>query len=674
MFKMKRFALFSAFLFLTSFASSATMHVTFVSKDSQKSVTKADVSLKMDDKDISIAEFFAVDTASRDSNVLQHPAGRRQYILLIDFLHLSSSQVLEARKFAQDLVAQIPKEDLIAVAGITNEDGLRFFSGFTTDRSKLIAGWNAMGEVVLSGSVEGPEGNLYPSNFSMETAPIDLLSEEEFLTNLKTYAVDASVKDQLAPLYIQGLVDLSSLLSTMHGRKNVIFFSPGTDVKGLRVDLKELSKGEEKKEVDGQQDHKTLRELTQVGPRNLEAIAKEGPQTKRSRENDANVVARLIEGTDGHVYVFDPAAQDNNFLKDLAEKSKGAYKKMQEFASAIPLILTSDQSFYVVGWEGNIEKTFHELHTVELKALDAEIDAPLRWLAPKPVSDYSPLEKKAHVAEAIYKTFQTSDQHRFWSDIILDDGFNRVLTFTEVIGDTLLKTKLKELQIEFYGFAIEPDGTIVDFYNVPISLDLTNPKLKEKLDKAGLKVWNVLFAGRGPVIVRTVVLNTETGETITHSGRISFKDTDFLLSNPFFPSSNFDWVFWPKPDQTQNRRGKEIIYPYSMGNSIFAPELSPSMKAAEKGKVVYFKMYNFIPGDRYPSVRFKILGENGTSIEIDKFGLMQQPRLVQRGGVELFWTIETMPDLTKGIYRLQVDVFDRKQNKEVIRDVRTSVE
>jgi len=69
-----------------------------------------------------------------------------------------------------------------------------------------------------------------------------------------------------------------------------------------------------------------------------------------------------------------------------------------------------------------------------------------------------------------------------------------------------------------------------------------------------------------------------------------------------------------------------------------------------------------------------LIGENGASVDVEKFGLMQQPRLLQRGGLEVFWRIEAIPTLTKGNYRLQVDVTDRHQGKEVIRDVDVSVE
>jgi hypothetical protein len=328
----------------------------------------------------------------------------------------------------------------------------------------------------------------------------------------------------------------------------------------------------------------------------------------------------------------------------------------------------------VIGWEAQREQSFHELHPIEIKLKNAEVIAQKRWLVPKPLSDYSALEKKIHIGQAIYKSFDRSDQYRFWSDFRLDE-MNQITCFTEIPGVSVLGSSSKQLLMEVYGFAMEPDGTIVDFYHLPISLDLTNTNLKERLKRAGLKVWNVLFARQGPLNVRTIVFNSENGQTMTHSSSIQFSDGGFQVTNPFFPSYNFDWVFWPRPNEVLQRRGQEITYPYKVGENIFTPELSPRVQPAEKGKVIYFKMYNFTANEKYPSVRFTLFGENGNSIEIDRFGLMQQPRLVQGGGMELFWRIESIPSsLTKGKYRFQIHVSDRGQNKEVIRDVPTSVD
>src|SRR4026209_1075404 len=106
-------------LFLCSFAWSEEMYTTFVS---ESTFSKSELCLKLDEKDVPIDDFLQIDTASRQPDLLTHPAARRQYILLIDLLYLSPSQVLEARKLVQNFLEQIPKEDLIALAGITNED------------------------------------------------------------------------------------------------------------------------------------------------------------------------------------------------------------------------------------------------------------------------------------------------------------------------------------------------------------------------------------------------------------------------------------------------------------------------------------------------------------------------------------------------------------------------
>lgn len=679
MFTIAKASTFSLILFvLSSFCFGETVYLTFPKNNSDGTLSKQDTSLRINEKDVTVSEFFQVNTGQRSIDLLSHPVGRRQYFIVLDLLYLHASQALEIRKMIQDFVSRVPREDLIALGAITNEDGLRFFSGLTADRSKLIAGFNAMGKVNLSGMVEGPEGNLYPSNFSADVSSLQLLPDAEFISNLKTYAINEKAKEQFAPLYVQAFVDLVSLFSTVQGRKHLILFSPGTDVSGLRVNLEELSGSEsdEKKPEPSEppaEEHKTMREITQQGPRDRASM----DATLRSttiRENDANVVWKLMQGTGGQAHIFRPAEQENKYLKDLAEKSKGSYRKMQEFPAAAQEILRSDEVFYVLGWQTEPQKEFHELQQIQIKVKNESLESPTRWLAPKALSDYTALEKRMRLSQAVYKNFGTGDAYRFWSDIILDEGFNRISTFTQVPGKYLLDLKSPKLEFVFYGFAVEEDGTVLDYSSTPISLDLTNQKLIERLQKTGLKIWNVLLAAQKPVTVRTVVWNSLTSQAVTHSSIVDFDVSQLLLTNPFFPSSNFDWVLWPAPDQSLNRRGKEIIYPYQIGADLFTPELTPRLQPEEKGKVVYFKVYNFTPGEKYPAVKLSLVGENGNSTEIHRFGLLQQPRLIQRGGLEVFWTIEAIPGLHKGNYRFQVHVTDTAQGKSVIRDVLTWLE
>lgn len=653
--------------------SGETVYLTFPKRDSSIALSKQDLTLRLGEKNVAVTEFFSVDTGNRTSDVLSHPVGRRQYFIVVDLLYLNASQALEVRKLIQDFISRVPKEDLIALGAITNEDGLRFFSGLTSDRSKVTAGWNAMGKVVLSGGVEGPEGNIYASNWR---TPVELISDEEFQSNLKTYAINEKTKGEFAPLYVQALVDLASLFSTVQGRKHLILFSPGTDVSGLHVNLQEPSQPEGETSTESAQpaeEHKTMGEIINQGPRDRDSMDS-NLRHSTLRQNDVNIVSRLLQGTGGHVHVFRPQDQENNFLKDLSEKSKGVYRKIQEFPTAAQEILQSDQSFYAVGWDAQPQKDFHELQEIELKAKSERVDTPPRWLNPKSLADYTVLEKKMRLAQAVYKTFGTPGSYRFWSDIILDDGFNRVATFTQVPGKQLLELKAQKLDLVFYGFTLDEEGTLLDYSTTPITLDLTNPKLIERLQKSGLKIWSVLFVAEKPVTVRTVVWNNVTGDTITHSGIVDFDLTQLLVTTPFFPSSNFDWILWPAPDQVQNRRGKEILYPYKVGVDLFAPELFPRLQPQEKGKVVYFKLYNFTRGEKYPAVRLKLIAENGNSTEIQKFSLLQQPRAIPRGGVEVFWTIDSIPGLNKGNYRFQVNVTDEAQGKSVIRDVLTSME
>jgi hypothetical protein len=203
-------------------------------------------------------------------------------------------------------------------------------------------------------------------------------------------------------------------------------------------------------------------------------------------------------------------------------------------------------------------------------------------------------------------------------------------------------------------------------------LDLQDEKVKQQLAKAGYKIWNLLWAKHGTVNVRWIMTNSLTGETVTHTERLEIPDSDLTLSKPFFPAVNFDWLVWPKLQASQSRRGYQIQYPYRIGADFFLPELTPKIKK-ERAPVCYFKIYNLLPESKNPPIAFALVDEKGQMAQISQFGLKQEPKFLEHGGMETFWKIVALPNVTPGSYRFRVDMTDTVRRKEVIRDVTLDV-
>ena len=127
---------------------------------------------------------MVVDVSNRTPEMLSHPAGRRQYLLLFDLLHSKPEEMVQARNFTTTFLEKVGKDDLVAVAAIGKKTGLRFLSGFTTDRNKINAGLNFIGVEKLDGVLQGPDGNLYSLQFTPQAHSVALIPEDKFVGNV----------------------------------------------------------------------------------------------------------------------------------------------------------------------------------------------------------------------------------------------------------------------------------------------------------------------------------------------------------------------------------------------------------------------------------------------------------------------------------------------------------
>lgn len=647
-------------------------YLTFLSLDPGTSLQKEEILLKLNKKEIPISEFFLVDTAKPDPKTLSHPAGRRQFLLLFDLVFNTSEELVEERKVAELFLSKLGKYDLIAIAGITPKAGLHVFCNFTTDRNKVIFGLNAIGKEKLDGLVEGPDGNLYSAQLKEEKAPAKTVSERQFMENVKTYQIDQKKKEQYGPVVVQSMADLGFLLSSVEGRKDVILFTPGFDTSGLAVNLelgeRKYPHGSGEQARTGSQGMRNPTEIPTAEER-AAAAEQERPGGAFSRVEGVEALVGFFAGSDSHIFVLNPRDHKHGFFEDLTQKTGGIYvQKGGSSAAFVDEAVSLDHVFYVVGWNDEEIRAISELCSVKLEtAGEKKLSVTEKWLAPKPFAEYTVPERKAHIAQAIYKDYnQPSAGQRFWADFYFDEDLSKIPCFAQISGSEILKGGKPEFALEFYGFALS-DESVVDFFSVPMKLDLQNSKLKESLSKSGMKTWNVLFGNGAEFMIRFIVINSQTGETITQSRTVQMNQSELTMTYPFFPSSNFQWTVWPKPDEKQQRRGMKITYPYTAGPNLFFPDLSPSLGKDGKEHVVYFKIYNMLPESKNPSVALDLTDQAGKSSKIDQFALMQQPTYLEHGGMELFWRLLSVPNVPPGLYQLQVNVSDKIAGKEVLR-------
>jgi hypothetical protein len=672
----KQFSFISIFIVIVFPLFTESAHFTFVDTNPGSPILKNQITLSVEKSSVTVDNFFLVDTAQRTPEILYHPAGRRQYVFLYDLIFNSSEELLQARQVTEGFLSKIGKGDLVAIAGITPKDGLKFFCTLTADRNQVISGLNAIGREKISGKIEGPEGNSYSTQFSMDPAPEQLETSDGFLKNLKSYTVDEKKKQELAPVALQSLIDLGFLFSTLDGRKNIVFFSNGFDTGGLSVNLGLQDKappqaGSSTSNVESpQRKEYSAVTGTAVGQGPLEATLPEVASRQRPKKDGVELIVDLFQGTDGHFHIFHSGVKEHGFLKDLSEKTSGTYfHQAADPVAQIDQVLATDRNYYVIDWQPNLSSLKH-LNAVNLEVSGRKISSPLKWLAPKPYVEFTPLEKKIRLASAIYTDYGKDTGAHFWTDFLLEDGVSKIVSFIQLDGAEILKNRTAEDldSYELVDFAVNQDESITDFSTNIVELDLKNKKLVERLTKSGIKAWSVLLGNQETSTVRSVVIHTQTGEVLSRSVPVNINDSELTMSYPFFPALNFDWIVWPKPDENHTRREISVGFPYKFEQDYFFPDLSPSLKKTDVGRVFYVKFYNMLPESKNPPISLFLVDQNGESIEIQQFGLMKKPNHVGHGGMELFWKLQAIPDVTPGTYNLKVNIRDTLSNKIVSRE------
>ncbi len=660
--------------------AAAPVYLTFVAPGAGP-IDKGQISLRLEEFNAAVSEVVYVDTSNRSPQVLAHPGGRRLYVFVYDFLFSSPENMIQARKTTETFLSKIDKADLIAIAGITMQEGLKMFCMPTADRNKVIAGLNWMGQKKMAGMFEGPEGNLYSEDFDAQEKQLTLLPDADFLQNIRTYAVSEKDKKDASPILLQSIADLGFLLSALDGRKHIILFSPGADTGGLSINLPLRDKAPKKRQTGDQPveiPHEDIDSITDTSltPERLEKKASSGGIRRKGPKQSGDTLPDLIAGTDAHIHIFHNGTQEHGLFKNLASRTNGNFITTQtDVNSTIDQILSSDKTFYVVKADAPTDK-MKDLNSVRLDVQAKDVTVSSKWLIPKNPANYTSLEKKARIAELIYKSYEKPQSgFRFWSDFVLDQNSSRIPSFVQIDGPFLLQNKAELVDLEFYAFATDKFGTVLDSTYFVFSLDLTNKGLQDKLKSSGVKIWNVLLGNLEPATVHWTIVNLQTNEILDQSVQIEGIEPTMTMTYPFFPALNLNWMVWPAPTASLTKRGKEINYPYREGKDMmFFPDMSPVLKKSVDGQVFYLRIYNLPNTGKIPVVRVMLVDSGGKSNEVKTLGLLQNPTRVEPKGMGLFWRLATLPDVPPGQYQLKISTLDPAKNQEITREMKTQVQ
>ncbi|MFP5284836.1 MAG: VWA domain-containing protein, partial [Thermoanaerobaculia bacterium] len=519
-----------------------------------------------------ITGFDAVDLFSIPADKAQEvpvPA-RRHFLLLFDLAFSEPKAIVQARKAAKDLLADLHASDLAAVATYAPSHGTELVLGFTSDRAQVEAAIDSLGLPELMDrtaadplrlAVEELRQGIRDYERRMNEAEPAVKSRKamgdalmlELLEEAMRPSESANTevqKDKVTAL-TRSFTDLARLMRSVNGRKHVVYLSEGYDSslllgttdEALDKDNQEARNTGEVWKIDTQQRFGSSGALNDV-----EAMLEE------LRRADCTVQAVDIAGLRGTSGSRDALGYERKggreSLFQMARDTGGdLYENFNDLSAAMGKMLERTGVTYVLTIQPDTppDGAYHELK-VELRGLPrgARVVHRPGYFAPKPFVQRTRMERMLLTAGQVLAGTEGGQVRTSVMTAALPggEGTADVPVLVEIDGPSLLHLHQgSDLPAEIYVYALDARGQVRDYIAQTLALDMF--KVEAKLLQAGLRFYGHLELPPGKYTARVLVRNGRTG---FHGLRVvplevpSFAAAGPVPSPPFFPEAKGEWL------------------------------------------------------------------------------------------------------------------------------------
>jgi len=662
-----------------------------------RGLTKADFELydegkRVDGFDLEIIDLEDFKNQTVTPDVPLPPAAQRHFFFLFDLTYGQPVNVAKARHAAINFVQNTMKNgDLGAVATVDVEKGIKLVLSFTPDRDQLSAALSSLSLPSLLPATGDPLAlTIFDPSLNASVSGVSTQGKIQAQGDTEWADILGAAKrasDRNFDDYSQGRVQalsnelsgLARMLNSIHGRKNVVYFSEGFDQK-LLSGVTGASSGQTTGDqiVSGQ--HWYVDTTDQYGRSALRSALEDMYQIfKRSDcviyTVDISGLAALpnasVEGTSSvdrggstarlgsrgrgqdSLYAF--AAETGGQLFKNSNEVGEHLEKLQEQTALVYLITYSPSDLKEAG-------RFHNLK-VKVKTSGAQVSFRAGYYEARPWSKLTPAERRLVAAQQVaYGLPRTDIPARVLATPILatDRDGARVPVILEIPGDALVKQALGDkMTLEIYAYASDQRLRTKGFLSQSLGLDLA--RIGPQLSASGLKFYGELFLPPGTYWLKVLIRIAETGR----SGLIivpvtvpSRENLQLFTVGPLFHETAGKWVMIKAP----TKAGSPAAGPYpfvSRGDS-FVPAADPVLDRAGETALSLF-LYNAPAGADF-DVRGEIRGKTGVRLGPAMISKVSSSR---EGGGALNLLCSFRPEkLEKGSYTLWVGVKDRATGSE----------
>jgi VWFA-related protein len=646
-----------------------------------------DFQILEDGREQKISHFALVQNDSPEiaSLARRYPAARRQFFLLFDLSFSSPKGILRAReaglKFLKD---NILSHDLVAVATSSVLQGIQILTNFTSDRAQLIGAVESLGLVPQAQIARGPIGFMFGPVVLSPIQSLEWKKEKEKAAIVKDELINQAKQIQNARLqdykgyvqdYVGALKTLGQTLNIIKGRKHLILFSEGFDIKVLTgKTLKELS--EETEAIAFDMEAVSRADKDRFGDATLRLALTQALQNISASDclihtmdvGGLRAPGEITDNKEKDLYFSRRRGQDTLYL--LAADTGGqSYRNLNDLDKPLAELLNLTNSYYLLGYYPENKKTEGKFRKIKVKVKRSNLEVSYRkgYYEEKPYKDYTDFEKRLQLAELVTKDIHRNDikAEYFISAFEGIGDIARIPVFLQFSGKQFLEKKRKQAQLEIYGYAVDSNGKFRDFFYNPLKIDIN--KVKSKLKTHGIKYFDLLLVPPGDYRIKCIIIDSKTGETGVISQELSvprYEDQKLIVSSPIFIDKDSEWLSIPgydplKPTGRKKGEGLPVDYPFLIGKERFFPGILPTYFAHTQDQFL-LRIHNLKlhPTAKVPQtdMKFEVVDDNGVSYRAVQI-LSIKPFQTNSNLYELLFEYE-IKDVPPGHYRLKVTFTD----------------
>ncbi len=627
----------------------------------------------------------------RDRMSPLQPSLRRNFLLFFDLSFSSPQGILRARKAALDFVThQVEPTDLVAVATYSNFSGIKILCSFTDDHRQAERVVETLGLFRATDTVTDRLGFVFDTLLESPEGPGESSTnlegsgrfQEALLDHLRTLSAGMERSQQeryrnQATTYLEQIAGLNTALGSVSGRKIILFLSQGIDSRYITGtgtteigrDIEKFIRGESY----------LINTEQRFGRIELRGLLMDG--LKRAAGSDVVIHTLDVSGLGGEARGepgrTEGGGQDTLFL--MATETGGTfYKNVNDFRKPLQRILKETSAFYLLGFHPRDLQRKGRFRTidVEVKRPEVRVSARRGYYEPNPKDKLSASERAFQLVEYVSKDILSDDV--FFDTLVSvypgQGSLARVAVFLKFPGKQFVDDERSSdvMQLEIYGYAIDSDGRFVDFFNRTLSFDLK--KERDRLRRTGIKYYDLLLARPGPVRLKLIVRDVQTGKIGSFIEDIEvadFTQGELALTPPVFVTAEPDWVVARglDPDHIEPRRqGLPISYPFRIGDNEFIPAVRPTLRR-DLPTHIMIRAFNLKrhPETHQPQteIKFQWMNAEGKLETLHQVSLVQKPDQPEPNCHQLIFQVK-WDEVPNGPALLQLSLTDLVAQKTAL--------